>query len=198
MIRHTPVIALVAVMCAVFVARNWWTPLLADGLFSIGLPFGLLASFLTLSLALPVIYMMPLTDRRVERLRTTLLLLSITVCSLAFDIAYSRGLPTGSFATRFDSARWRDEDSATYTKGDVTARQKMLGSVVYQILPKANRPELEGLLGEAKPTGYFTDLRPDLLYCLGPERGFIGIDSEWLAIWFDEDSIVERWELLTD
>ena len=74
----------------------------------------------------------------------------------------------------------------------------MLGSVVYQILPNKTRLALEDLLGDASSSGYFTQLDPDLLYCLGPERSFIGIDSEWLAIWFNEDALVVRWELLTD
>jgi hypothetical protein len=118
--------------------------------------------------------------------------------TLTFDIAYGRGLPTGSFAADFDSARWRDEASASYSRGDITDRQKMLGRVVNQVLPDANRAQLESLLGVSPPTRYFTELRPDLLYCLGPERGFISIDSEWLAIWFDDNSITARWELLTD
>lgn len=185
-------------MCAIFIARNWWTPILADDFVSLGLSFGIVGSLIALTIALLVIYMMPHGKRRVDRLRSTLLMLSMIVVALAFDAAYSRGLPTGSFATEFDSAQWRDEDSAAYIKGDVTTRQKMLGSVVYQILPNTPRLRLESLLGDAKPTGYFTDLGPDLLYCLGPERGFIGIDSEWLAIWLDEDSTVARWELLTD
>ena len=74
----------------------------------------------------------------------------------------------------------------------------MLGTVVNKILPETDRAQLESLLGVATRTGYFTELRPDLLYCLGPERGFLGIDSEWLAIWFDDNSKAERWELLTD
>ena len=185
-------------MCGSFVASNWCTPLLADTFASLALPFGVGVSLIALSLAFFVFYLMPHTERRIDRLRSTMLMLSIVVIANSFNIVYGRGLPAGSFATGFDSDLWKDEDSSRFTKGDLTARQKMLGSVVYQILPNKTRLALEDLLGDASSSGYFTQLDPDLLYCLGPERSFIGIDSEWLAIWFNEDALVVRWELLTD
>jgi hypothetical protein len=36
------------------------------------------------------------------------------------------------------------------------------------------------LLGEPPKTEYFKEF--DLVYYLGPERGFMGIDSEWLVL----------------
>lgn len=185
-------------MCGSFVASNWCTPLLADTFASLALPFGVGISLVALSFAFLLLYLMPHTERRIERLRSTVLMLSIVVIAISFNIAYGRGLPPGSFASGFDSDLWKDKDSSGFTKGDLTTRQKMLGSVVYQILPNKSRLAVEDLLGDASRSGYFTQLDPDLLYCLGPERSFIGIDSEWLAIWFNEDSLVVRWELLND
>ena len=38
----------------------------------------------------------------------------------------------------------------------------------------------------------------DIHYYLGPERGFLGIDSEWLFITFGDDSTVDRYWLYRD
>lgn len=151
-----------------------------------------------LSFALLVVFSMPFSERQRERLRTIGVLLFVVACSIVFNFAYGRGLPTGSFARDFNSARWADENVSAYQRGDITDRQKMLGSVVRQVLRISNRAQVESLLGAATPDSYFAESQPDLLYYLGPERSFIGIDSEWLAIWFNENSTVKHWELLTD
>ena len=76
-----------------FIARNWWTPLLADAFFSIGLPLGVLGSLLTIVVTVFIVYMMPMTDRRRQRLNTLILSLTIVMVTLIFDILYGRGLP---------------------------------------------------------------------------------------------------------
>ncbi len=58
------------------------------------------------------------------------------------------------------------------------------------------REEAVGLLGEPPATGYFSDW--DLVYWLGPERGFIGIDSEWLVLRLGADGRVVEARLVTD
>jgi hypothetical protein len=52
------------------------------------------------------------------------------------------------------------------------------------------------LLGEPPPTGYFADW--DLVYWLGPERGFISIDSEWLVLRLDADGRVTENRIVRD
>jgi hypothetical protein len=42
------------------------------------------------------------------------------------------------------------------------------------------RQEVVALLGEPPKTEYFKEF--ELVYYLGPERGFMGIDSEWLVL----------------
>ena len=68
-----------------------------------------------------------------------------------------------------------------------------------RVLPIANRQAIERELGVPPEAGYFADLKPDLLYYLGPQRdGLFRMDSEWLAIWFSNEGSVARWEMLTD
>lgn len=63
---------------------------------------------------------------------------------------------------------------------DLLRRYKLVGM---------SRMELEKLLGKPPPTKYFHNY--DYVYWLGPERGFISIDSEWLCVKFKGDTVVE-------
>ena len=54
---------------------------------------------------------------------------------------------------------------------DLVNRQQLVG---------LTRQEVVALLGEPPKTEYFQEF--DLVYYLGPERGFMGIDSEWLVL----------------
>jgi len=54
------------------------------------------------------------------------------------------------------------------------------------------KDSIESLLGPRDSTGYFRDW--DYVYWLGPERGLVRIDSEWLVLRFGVDGRVrERW-----
>ncbi|WEK56034.1 MAG: outer membrane protein assembly factor BamE [Candidatus Cohnella colombiensis] len=60
-----------------------------------------------------------------------------------------------------------------------------------------NRDEVIELLGEPYETKYFSgDKR--LIYVLGPERGIFSIDYEWLFLEFNEDGLVNNYEIVTD
>lgn len=59
-----------------------------------------------------------------------------------------------------------------------------------------SRAEVVNLLGEPPPTAYFSDW--DLVYWLGPERGFFGIDSEWLVLRLDAKGSVADLRVVTD
>ncbi|MFZ1830365.1 MAG: hypothetical protein WAW42_16730 [Candidatus Competibacteraceae bacterium] len=52
------------------------------------------------------------------------------------------------------------------------------------------------MLGEPLEHGYFRDY--DLVYRLGMERGFMSIDSEWLAVILDESGRVASVEIVRD
>jgi hypothetical protein len=97
-------------------------------------------------------------------------------------------------ARRFDAAAWRDSAqvySPAAVRGcmvdDLLARHEFLGR---------RRAEVVTLLGEPRPTPYFTNY--DLVYWLGPERGAMSIDSEWLVIRLDSTGRVAERRLVTD
>jgi len=64
-------------------------------------------------------------------------------------------------------------------------------------LDRKTRDEVYALLGTPPETSYFSDW--DAVYWLGPERNYIlRIDSEWLVIRFDGNSIVSEYQLVSD
>jgi hypothetical protein len=70
---------------------------------------------------------------------------------------------------------------------DLLARYHLVGMTKAAVLH---------LLGEDPPTGYFREF--DLVYWLGPERGLMSIDSEWLVIKLDAKGTVSEASLVTD
>src|SRR5271163_4646713 len=80
----------------------------------------------------------------------------------------------------FDSVSWRDELSLRNG-----GREQMADRLVGRhALQGKTRVEVVSLLGEPPRTDYFADW--DLVYFLGPERGFLSIDSEWLVVRFGQ------------
>jgi hypothetical protein len=59
-----------------------------------------------------------------------------------------------------------------------------------QRLVGLTRQEVVTLLGEPPKTEYFKEF--DLVYYLGPERGFMGVDSEWLVLKLGPDGRAQR------
>jgi hypothetical protein len=51
-------------------------------------------------------------------------------------------------------------------------------------------------LGKPSDEGYFREF--DLVYWLGPERGLISIDSEWLALRLGEDDRIIECRIVLD
>jgi hypothetical protein len=92
----------------------------------------------------------------------------------------------------FDTSVWQDE--ASIAKG---ARLAMADRLLANgLLIGMSRAEVVGQLGEPPPTAYFSDW--DLVYWLGPERGYMGIDSEWLVLRLDSDGRVAEQRIVTD
>jgi hypothetical protein len=84
----------------------------------------------------------------------------------------------------FDPALWQDEDQVRQgvrleMADRLLARRTLVGKTRAQVVE---------LLGEPPPTAYFTDW--DLVYRLGPERGYFSIDSEWLVLRLGADGRV--------
>lgn len=58
------------------------------------------------------------------------------------------------------------------------------------------RQEIEALLGPPTTTDKFPEW--DLIYWLGPERGSLPLDSEWLAFKFDPQGRLKKARLVND
>jgi len=104
-------------------------------------------------------------------------------------VAYLFGRPVVSdYANRtpFDSVAWkRAEESINdpiriWMVTDLLKRYSLQGM---------SRKQIDDLLGVPHPTSYFREY--DYVYWLGPERGVISIDSEWLGIKFENDVVTE-------
>ena len=121
----------------------------------------------------------------VRRRRRNILLISIAAIVVA---AAAWALwPVGR---AFDKAVWHDEkqESARLEMADRIVARRMLDG-------KA-RAEVTAMLGEPTKTGYFSDW--SLVYWLGPERGFMNIDSEWLVVRFDANDRVSEYRIVRD
>ncbi len=91
----------------------------------------------------------------------------------------------------FDPSKWRN--SAT----PASARLRMADDLVNsQRLVGLTRQEVVVLLGEPPKTEYFKEF--DLVYYLGPERGFMSIDSEWLVLKLGPEGRVKRATIARD
>lgn len=94
----------------------------------------------------------------------------------------------------FDSQQWKARQAEDPLWPD---RLQMVDDLLARIplsgLPKARVIEL---LGPGDQTGYFRDWQ--LVYWLGPERGLIRIDSEWLVIRLGDDERVVDSRLVRD
>jgi hypothetical protein len=106
------------------------------------------------------------------------LVLAIVVLAVVLPIVIFRIYYPGQ---AFDPVIWQDK-----TQAEKGIRLGMADRLVAQgTLLRNTRSEIVALLGEPPPTGYFRNW--DLVYWLGPERGFISIDSEWLVFRFTDD-----------
>jgi hypothetical protein len=94
----------------------------------------------------------------------------------------------------FEAAAWRRNerrDALWPTRlamvDDLLARHPLRG---------LTRDSVERLLGPRDSTEYFREW--DLVYWLGPERGLIRIDSEWLVLKFGVDGRVSDYRIVRD
>lgn len=58
------------------------------------------------------------------------------------------------------------------------------------------KTEVIAILGDPTPADYFSEY--DLVYWLGPERGFLSIDDEWLVFTLDNSAKVSDYRVITD
>jgi hypothetical protein len=85
----------------------------------------------------------------------------------------------------FDSTGWNDD--AQVEEGIRLAMADRL--VARGTLHGKTRAEVVDLLGEPVPGGHFREW--DLVYWLGPERGYMSVDSEWLVLRLADGQVCE-------
>jgi hypothetical protein len=118
----------------------------------------------------------------------SLALFALTACGSDRD--YRSGCPERRFTTQ----RWTDS-AAVYGRQQI--RSCIVGNLRRtQKLRGMSRAEIVALLGEPRPTEYFSEF--DLVYWVGRERGLVGIDSEWLVFRLDSKGRVIEHRLVTD
>jgi hypothetical protein len=98
-------------------------------------------------------------------------------------------------ATKFDSAAWK---ARSMEEGVMwPTRLRMVDDLFDRNLREGVlRAQVEDLLGPPDNTSYFHDW--DLVYQLGPERGLIRIDSEWLVFRLDPGGRVVEYRVVRD
>lgn len=94
----------------------------------------------------------------------------------------------------FNSAAWIAQEGGNT---EWPARLRMVDDLLDEgQLRGLDRDSVLALLGPPEITTRWPDW--DIIYWLGPERGFIRIDSEWLGIQFGSDGRVVATEILRD
>ena len=94
----------------------------------------------------------------------------------------------------FDSEAWQDPKQVD---GDDPVRIRMVDDLMKsKRLDHHSRADVEKLLGKRTNEYYFKEY--DLVYWLGPERGFMSIDSAWLVINFDSSGSVREYNVVRD
>jgi hypothetical protein len=93
----------------------------------------------------------------------------------------------------FIQSQWMD---TTLTRSKLAIRGCMVDDLLDRHeLRGMTRAEVVSLIGEPDSTRDFPDY--DLVYWLGPERGLIGTDSEYLAMKLDKSKRITSVELIT-
>jgi len=96
-------------------------------------------------------------------------------------------------AEPFDSKKWKESE----VSDEWPSRLRMVDDLLKtHTLVGKQRIEIEELLGKSDTTPYFKNY--DLVYWLGPERGAIRIDSEWLVFKMGTNQACVEAKIVTD
>jgi hypothetical protein len=121
-------------------------------------------------------------------------LLAFLAVVAAFMLRSMSPLSRCHYERTFSRKVWSDS-AATY--GSRHARGCMVDDLLRRYdMHGWTRAEVVGLIGEPPKTDYFSEY--DLVYWLGPERGLLSIDSEWLVFRLDTQGRVSEYRLVTD
>lgn len=93
-----------------------------------------------------------------------------------------------------------DFERSVWQQGEITSDGQRLrvadGLLRSEVLLGKSKAEIEAMLGPPTATDKFRD--SGLAYWLGPERGFISIDGEWLTVDFDQTGRVREARIVSD
>jgi len=93
---------------------------------------------------------------------------------------------------RFELVAWQSGQSRTNA-----VRIRMVDDLLHRHrFGGMTRDQVTAIVGEPDKTEYFRDW--DMVYWLGPERGFMGIDSEWLVFRPDGQKKVSDYKIVRD
>ena len=131
--------------------------------------------------------------RRTKQLAKVLLAIAIGVAIGA--AVFWENIPAFSpYSLSFDSSKWKSAPAEFSPK---SIRLRMVDDLlVTHPLVGLDRAAIAALLGEPDKTPYKAEY--DMVYFLGPERGWISIDSEWLVIKLDSAGIATKAAIATD
>ena len=94
----------------------------------------------------------------------------------------------------FEAELWRD---SAQVYGADPIRIRMVDDLLQQHdFLNWPRERVVALLGEPPRTGYFSQY--DLVYWMGPERGLVRLDSEWLVFRLDVQGRVSEYRVVRD
>jgi hypothetical protein len=134
--------------------------------------------------------------KRVAKVVIVVIGVSVTACvaALGFLLLKPRA-EAYMHAAKFNSETWkaRSADEGPMWPTRLRMVDDLLDGNLRSGVPRA---EIEKLLGAPDKTSYFRDW--DLVYLLGPERGFVRIDSEWLAFRLDAEGRVIEYRIVRD
>lgn len=123
------------------------------------------------------------------RRRPPMVLLAVALLALGAAAFAWLATPPGR---AFDAETWRAREAAW----DDSAARMADRLIAQSTLQGMTRNDVVRLLGTPPQTPYFGDW--DLVYWLGPERGYFSVDSEWLVVRLDARQRVTDYRIVRD
>jgi hypothetical protein len=96
----------------------------------------------------------------------------------------------------FDSTAWKNGDVTASTRNEAPRLRMADDLVKDEVLIGKSKSDIEAMLGPPTKTDKFSNY--GLVYWLGPERGFMSIDSEWVVVELDHASVAIHADIVRD
>lgn len=136
--------------------------------------------------------------RRLQRrlLGASAFFIGLAAIGVTWVLVFGGNMPwrEPEYSTSFKSDQWR-ATPATLSRSSL--RLRMVDDLLKNHSPLGfDRNKVVNLLGPPDDTPYFRNY--DMVYFLGPERGFISVDSEWLVLKLAPEGHVIEAKLVRD